>query len=105
MQEIIIAIIGSGAFTAVVSVVATSIVNYRTRKKESDELIKDSVKSLLGIQIRNQCEKAIERKCISIEELQQIQEMNNNYMKIGGNGFVKTLMKKVEALPIIVEGD
>lgn len=99
MSDVIIAIIGSGAFTAIV----TAIVNYLIHNKESNELLNNGVKCLLGIQIRNQCENALKRGNISLEELEQIQEMNSTYKSLSGNGYVKVLMGKIENLPIIDE--
>ncbi len=48
------------------------------------------------------CEDAIDRREISINKLQSLEEMFDEYTEIfHGNGYVKTLVKKVRELPVV----
>lgn len=87
--------------------------------KEHDELIKDVKKSLTEIktsldeqrgvnlkQVRynivHTCEDALEAGHITIGKLKSLEEMFQEYTEVfDGNGYVKTLMKRVRELPIV----
>lgn len=95
MENVIIAIIGSGALSTIISIIAT-----RYQKRDD---VAEGVMQLLGMTIRQRCEVAIENQKISSEELAQLQSMNSVYKKLNGNGFVRVLMDKVEHLEVFIE--
>lgn len=91
-QSVIIAIISSCG-GALVTAIANAIVGNRRDRK--------LLLSNTGASLRMLCEKAIDRGSIDFIELRQINEMNDEYHVAGGNGFVKSLIQKVNALPIV----
>lgn len=95
MNEIVIAILTSSAFSTIVS-------NIISKMSKKDDMAK-ALMSLMGFEIRKGCRYAIEHKGISMTELKQLEEMNSIYHKMGGNGYVATLMGKIEKLDIISE--
>lgn len=90
MEKIILAIIGSGLLTTLFNFLLT-----RFSKKSN---VEKAVMQLLGMNIRERCEAALERNSISSEELRQIKDMNRLYKEMGGNGYVHSLMKKIDLL-------
>ena len=48
------------------------------------------------------CRRALDKGLITAEELQSLEDMYKQYVEIfNGNGYVKTMMEKVRALPVI----
>lgn len=97
MENVIIAIIGSGALSTIISIIAN-----RYQKKDD---VAEGVMQLLGMSIRQRCEQAIEKGKISSEELAQLQSMNTVYKKLNGNGYIKVLMSKIESLTVFIDDD
>lgn len=89
---VVIAILGSSGLWA-----------YITSRQDRNDELKEALVGLMGFTIRDQCERAIEKGSISSETLKQIENLNETYKRMGGNGYITTLMKKVESLPIEIE--
>lgn len=96
MNDIIIAILSSSAIATIV----VKVIDIFNEKKKGNSLIEKAVMSLLGMEIRKQCEWCIRQNKISLEHLEQVNEMNILYKQMGGNGYVKALLEKVGRLPI-----
>lgn len=92
MREIILAIIGSGAFSALISAVISAIAD-RRRSREVDQL-------LLLDALKHQAKDALDDGLISVRDLECIEVYYTQYKAYGGDGFADTLMSKVRALPI-----
>lgn len=99
MKDIIIAMIGSGALASLITIIANKI----TFANERFGKLEKGLMTLMGMNIRNQCKQAIMNGSISFSELKQIQEMNAQYKACGGDGYVKTLMERIEQLDIVDE--
>lgn len=95
-NTIVIAILSSGAFTAIINF----LLNYLHTKNESKSNINKALMCLLGYEIKGECHRLIKQKSIDLEDLEQLQELNNLYHKMGGNGYVKSLMDRVERLEV-----
>lgn len=95
-KTIFIAILSSGAFTAIIN----AILNHINKKNESKGNINKALMCLLGYELKNECHRLIKSKQVELDDLEQLQELNNIYHKMGGNGYVKTLMEKVEKLEV-----
>lgn len=96
MKEIILAILGSTAFTTIVTAIVNDIIHKNSVKNNSSK----GTMSLMGLEIRRTCKEAIKHKAISIIELEQLEECYKVYKDMGGNGFIDTLLTKARALPI-----
>lgn len=103
MNEIVIALIGSGALSALVSG-AVTLIGKRIDRKNAKDDEKEALHALLlamaRSQIKRECREHIERGSISTDELEDIQFLHKYYKDAGGNGYCKTLMDKVNVLPI-----
>ena len=95
-KTIIIAIISSGAFTTLIN----AILNYINKRSEKKSNINKALMCLLGYELKNECHRLIKAKTLSLNDLEQLQELNNIYHEMGGNGYVKSLMSKVEQLEV-----
>ncbi|MFV0379475.1 MAG: hypothetical protein ACK5KQ_01435 [Anaerorhabdus sp.] len=62
--------------------------------------ITEASKSMLRYLILNKCDEIIKRGCVTVEELEELEEMNVPYKKLKGNGTAKLMLGKVERLPI-----
>lgn len=96
-ETILVAIISSSALSTLIS----TIIAFISKKSEKQSLTEKGVMCLMGFTIRNQCEKIIKEGHLSLTEFRQLQELNITYHTMGGNGYVKALMEKVEKLPIV----
>ena len=95
-KTIIIAILGSGAFTTLVN----AYLNYLNKKNENKSNISKALMCLLGYEIKSECQKLIKAKAVDLNDLEQLNELNEIYHQMGGNGYVKTLMDNVKRLEV-----
>ena len=108
-MTILIAIITGGVASAIVSGVFSLILSERNRKaaKEEKEENKNDditcgVRMLLYDRIKHLGKNYITRGEIHTEELEDLIAMHKVYHdKLGGNGFLDSLMHQVERLPIV----
>ena len=98
-DTIIIAIIGSGALSALISGIF-QLLNKRSEKKSG---LEKGVQLLLLDALKAQGKGYIADGHISLEELEAYKETYKTYKSLGGNGFVDTLLSKVEKLPTEVQ--
>lgn len=68
IENIIVAIISSGVLSTIITLIANKL------SKKTD--LEKAVMQIMGMLIRERCEKAIEKGGISLEGLRQIQDMN-----------------------------
>lgn len=93
---IVIAIIGSGSLSAIVTAVINAIQN-RSKKKSAE---KTALMCLLDDKLGYLTEKYITAGQISFDERRRIVEIHKAYKALGGNGYYNDLMQRVDALPI-----
>ncbi|MCD8376878.1 MAG: hypothetical protein LUD69_08030 [Oscillospiraceae bacterium] len=97
METIIVAIIGSGALSAVISGCFTLA---QSRKKKNDG-ITNGVQQLLYDRIKYLCKAHIERGQIATNDLDDLERMHKIYHDdLNGNGFLDDLVNAVRKLPI-----
>lgn len=90
--DIVIAILGSSSVSAIVASIIT--------KKTKQDLLQKGLMSALSSLIRIDCRSAINEGSIDLVELRRINENNEVYHELGGNGYVKKLIAEVNSLPI-----
>lgn len=96
MKDIIIAIIGSGALSALVS----GLVTYLNGRRKAKSGLDKGVRMLLLAEIKMSGSKYCSDGHISFGELESFTEMYNVYKALGGNGYAEAVKHKVEALPV-----
>lgn len=97
MNDIIIAIIGSGALAAAISAIVAYI-NYRMRLHHGVTL---GTQVLLYARIKELGRQHISDGEISAEDLEDIMEMHRVYHdELSGNGYLDAIMEQVKKLPI-----
>lgn len=92
ITAIIIAIISSSAFTALVN----GLIAMWTRKRG----VAAGVRMILYDRIKWLGKSYIAKGGISTEELEDLVKMHDIYHSLGGNGFLDAIMDSVKALPI-----
>lgn len=95
-RTVIIAIVSSGAFTAIVN----AVINFLNKKNEAKSNINKALMCLLGYEIKSECRRLIKERSVELNDYEQLQELNTLYKDMGGNGFVKSLMDKVSKLEV-----
>jgi len=100
METIIIAILGSSAFTAIVNAVIELLKNRSGKQSKQNKAVMFSL--LFALQTYG--EKLINRGKIDAEDYKQFFEMYAAYKACGGNGFAERIKMEVEALPLIIPG-
>lgn len=95
-EKIILAILGSGAFTTIVNAILNSI----NKRNEAKSNINKALMCLLGYELKKECMRLVKAKSIVFDDLEQLEELNKLYHEMGGNGYVKKLMEKVEKLEV-----
>lgn len=97
MTQIIIAIIGSSAFTALITNIFTLI----QARKGTDKGVHDGVRLLLYGEIKAKAKAHIAAGEIAADELEDLTNMWSCYHgPLGGNGYLDDLMNRVGKLPI-----
>lgn len=97
-MPIILAIIGSSAFSALISGLFTLFNN--RRKRETNE--QAGLMALLYDRIKYLCKEHISRGYIASNDLEDLERMHKIYHdKLNGNGFLDDLMKVVRSLKIV----
>lgn len=96
METIIIAILGSSAFTAIINGVIELIKNRSGAKKNADKGIMFSL--LYCIQAYS--DKLLAKDNIDLEDYKQFEEMYSVYKAMGGNGYLDKVKKEIDALPV-----
>lgn len=93
---IILAVLSSGAFTAIVN----AIINAINRAKESKSGYNQGVRLIIKVILKAQCERYIEQGWIYFDEYEDILALHSVYHdKLGGNGYLDSLMADVKKLP------
>ena len=98
MTELIIAVVGSGALSAVISGVFTLVL----RKKQREDSVSAGVRQLLYDRIKYLCKEHIARGYIASNDLEDLRRMHKIYHDdLACNGFLDDLMAEVRRLEII----
>ena len=96
MSDITIAIIGSGALSAIIAGLFTLLNNLVKKKSTEGRLLM----GLAHSKIIEDAQKYIERGYISVAEYKELEHyLYEPYSKRGGNGTAKKLMDEVSKLP------
>lgn len=94
---VIVAIIGSGALSALI----TGIFTERANRKRIEDGTQAGVRMILYAWVKKLGKEYIERGYITVEELEDLKAMHAIYHNdLKGNGFLDTIMDKVEKLPV-----
>lgn len=98
---VIVAIIGSGALSGIVSAVIANMKDCHKR----DAGIVAGVRELLYDRIKHLGKSYISHGCVTPEELEDLISMHQIYHNdLNGNGFLDSLMATVKSLPIENKG-
>lgn len=95
MTEIIIAVIGSSALSALISGVFSTI----EKRRQKD----DAIQLLLYHDIKAECKEYIARGSIRSDEYEVLVKMHDTYHKRGGNGFLDRFVQEALKQPICEE--
>lgn len=91
-NTILIAIISSSAFT--------TLLNFILNRVDKKSNINKALMCLLGYEIKGECRRLIRSNQVTLEDLEQLEQLNKIYHDFGGNGYVKNLMEKVGRLEV-----
>lgn len=107
MSEIIIAVIGSGVLSVIVSGVFQLISKKMDDKKEKNDETQAQLASMsVALQeimldrIKHVGGQYILKGYARLSEIEDLQRMHTAYKNLGGNGFADEVMSKVKALPV-----
>lgn len=101
MQTIIIAIIGSGALSALIS----GLFSVYTKRKEVKSALNEGMSMLLLAELKRSGEAFVSKGRIDVDDLEAYNKMYSIYHdkdKLNGNGFAEAIVSKVRALPLDV---
>lgn len=97
METYIIALLGSGAFSALISGVFMLLTD--RHRRESGE--RKAMRLIMYRSIKQDARSCMERGYIRADELEDLVAYHGCYHDdLGGNGFLDNLMEKVKRLPI-----
>lgn len=95
-NEVLIAIITSGALVTVLNFVFTLLKDLYDRRKG----LRAAMRILLDDRLCHLGEKYLSQGFITTEQLKIFEKMHTAYKSLGGNGYHKTLKAKIDNLPI-----
>lgn len=97
LTTIIVAIVGSGALSTLISQICNAVERKAAKKSGAQE----GIRLVLKDRLRHLCVKYIEQGWIYEDELEDIMAMHACYHdRLNGNGYLDTLMDKVKALEV-----
>lgn len=94
MMEIIVAVIGSGALSAIIS----GLFSLYSAKKKKDGGIRAGVRILLYDRIKHLGNSYINAGSISGDQYEDLLSMHKAYHELGGNGYLNSIMDDVKRL-------
>ena len=98
MTEIIIAILSSGALSALIS----GFFNLYAKRKQKADGVSAGVRQLLYDRIKYLCKEHIAHDYIASNDLEDLSRMHKIYHdELNGNGFLDDLMREVRKLEIV----
>lgn len=97
MNEIVVAIIGSGALSTVISLAASR----RMARAEAQRTIEDGLSFLLLGEIERRGERYIDAGEISTEDYAKFNALCDVYVRLGGNGYARRIKEAVDDLPLV----
>lgn len=100
-QEVLIAIISSGVLVTILNFVLNLIKDWYDRKNG----LRAAMRILLDDRLCHLGEHYLAQGYITQEQLKVFTKMHQAYKNLGGNGYHKTLMKRIEELPLKKEND
>ena len=107
MNEIIIAIIGSGVLSVIVSGIFQLITKKMYDKKSKNDETQAQLASM-GVALREMMLDRIKhvggtyilKGSVKLSEVEDLKRMHTAYKNLGGNGFADDVMARVKALPL-----
>lgn len=96
MTNIIIAILGSGALSTLISVIAGAI----QKRMEKDTDTKKAVRLCIYYQLKDTALKYINANYIDPDDLKCLIESHDVYKNLGGDGFTESLINQCKKLEI-----
>ena len=100
-EKIIIAIIGSGALSALISGLVTIITSLIEKKKGSDDLLLNNTAIILTLMAHGY----LADRHIDSEGLKLFMDTYKLYKEKDGNGYIDNLKTRIEKLPLKEEDD
>lgn len=105
METIVVAILGSGALSTLISCIFTTIRQRKEDKKCDNSKYKKLEKGLQAVlydRIKYLCKYHINKRRITVNDLEDLNRMHLVYHNdLEGNGFLNDLMDAVHELPVI----
>lgn len=95
-DAVLLAIIGSGAFSAVVSGIVQVVSNHAKKDNAEDKVIK----YLLARELKMKAMELLDKGYITEHDLYDFSKGFELYTELGGNGTVKKLADEVLKLPV-----
>lgn len=97
MRDILVAVLSSSAFSAIISFVLATI----TAQKKENSGIQSGVRILLYDRIKHLGKSYITRGWITVDELEDFHNMHSIYHHdLDGNGFLDAVVASVNTLPV-----
>jgi len=72
----------------------------QTEQSESLDKVKDALKCVLRKEIKEICDKCLDKEFVTNEELEVIIKHNESYEQLKGNSFIHSLVARVQKLPM-----
>lgn len=94
-DDVLIAIISSGVLVTILNFVFTLVKDWYDRRKG----LRAAMRIMLDDRLCHLGEKYLNAGYITTEQLKVFTKMHASYKSLGGNGYHKTLMAKIDALP------
>lgn len=97
MNEIVVAIIGSGALSTFISVLAAR----KNARIEAQRTIEAGLSFLLLAEIERRGEKYIDAGEVTTEDYAKFNALCEVYAQLGGNGYARRIKEAVDDLPLV----
>lgn len=100
MKDIILAIIASGAFTALVTSLLQYFIAKQNQNADINKGVRDGVKAMLQMTIRQHTQTALKQGFITLDEKKFIHEGIEAAHALGANGEMTLCGEEIDKLPV-----
>lgn len=103
MMEIILAILGSGAFSGLLATVISTINTNKQKKKDDTKKLEVGLRLILLSTLKRDGNDLITKGSVSKEDYEAFLASYNAYKALEGDGWADKVLKQVSELPVNID--
>ena len=103
MMEIVLAMLGSGAFSGLLATIISTINTNKQKKKDDTKKLEVGLRLILLSTLKRDGNDLITKGCVSKEDYEAFLASYNAYKALEGDGWADKVLKQVSELPVNID--